>query len=66
MSKIDPASIFTKMGFRSGDIITSINGQKIESVDDAMAFYKSMTAGNRLSVQLKRRGRPKVIDFNIE
>jgi len=66
VSTIEPASIFSKMGFRSGDIITSINGQKIESVEDAMAFYKSLTAGNRLSVQMKRRGRPKVIDFNIE
>lgn len=66
VSQIKPKSIFSEMGFKAGDIITGINGQKIESVDDAMAFYKTLTAGSRLSIQLKRRGRPTVIDFNIE
>ena len=66
VSTIEPQSFFSKMGFKTGDIITGVNGRKLESVDDAMAFYKTLAAGSKLSVELIRRGRPTTIDFVIE
>lgn len=66
LSSLEPTSIFGKMGLRSGDIITGINGQQIQSMDDALSFYKSLATGDRLSVQLKRRGRAKTIEFIIK
>jgi len=66
LANIESASILKKMGLRIGDVITGINGQKIDSMDNALSFYESLSSGEKLSLQLKRRGRPKTMDFVIE
>lgn len=65
VSRIRRNSIFRKVGLRNGDIITGIDGRKITSIDDAMGFYSQLSAASNLSVELKRRGKPQVIDFDI-
>jgi len=42
ISNIKPRSIFRKMGLRSGDIITGVNGKNIVSVDDALNIYENL------------------------
>ncbi len=59
-------SIFHDMGLKSGDIITSVNGKTIESVEDVLMFYKSLQSSESVNLELKRRGRMKTIDYNIE
>ena len=66
LANIEPSSILKKMGLRIGDVITGINGQKIDSMDNALAFYESLSSGEKMSLQLKRRGRPTTMDFIIE
>ena len=66
LSKIGQNSIIREMGLRAGDIITGVNGQKIDSVDNALKFYESLSSGSRLTIELKRRGRPTTIDYIIE
>ncbi len=66
LTGIRPNSIFRNMGLRSGDIITGVNGAAIESVDDALKFYKSLQSSSNVQLQLKRRGRQKTIDYTIE
>ena len=65
VSRIRRNSIFQKVGLRNGDIITGIDGRKISSIDDAMGFYSQLSSASNLSVELKRRGKPRVIDFSI-
>lgn len=65
LSRIRPNSMFMRMGLRNGDIITGVNGQNIESVDDALKFYESLKGADKVSVQLKRRGRERQIDYSI-
>jgi general secretion pathway protein C len=59
-------SIFHDMGLKSGDIIISVNGDNIESVEDVLKFYKSLQSAESVNLKLKRRGRMKTIDYNIE
>ena len=66
LTGVRPNSIFYKMGLKSGDIIIGVDGKNIESVDDALKFYQSLQSASRVQLQLKRRGRPKTIDYNIE
>lgn len=66
LSSIKPRSIFRRMGLRSGDIITGVDGQEIESVDDALKFYENLSSSSSLKLQLKRRGREKTIDYTIK
>lgn len=66
ISRIKRDSIFTQLGLRSGDIITGVDGQNIESVDDALKFYNQLKSSSNVTLQVRRRGRPKQIDYTIE
>jgi len=66
LSSIKPRSIFRRMGLRSGDIITGVDGKEIESVDDALQFYENLSSSTSLKLQLKRRGRETTIDYTIK
>ncbi len=66
ISRIRRDSIFTRLGLRSGDIITGVDGQAIESVDDALKFYNQLKSSPSVSLEIRRRGRPKQIEYNIE
>ncbi len=66
LTGVRPNSIFYKMGLKSGDIIMGVDGKNIESVDDALKFYQSLQSASKVQLQLKRRGRPKTIEYNIE
>ena len=66
ISRIKRDSIFTQLGLRSGDIITGVDGQGIESVDDALKFYNQLKSSSNVTLQVRRRGRPKQIEYTIE
>jgi general secretion pathway protein C len=66
LTGIRPNSIFYNMGLKSGDIITGVNSKNIESVDDALKLYQSLQSSSSVSLQIKRRGLPKTINYNVE
>jgi len=66
VSSIKSKSIFRKMGLRNGDIITGVDGQEIETVDDALKLYENIMSTSNVAVQIKRRGREKTIQYNIK
>ncbi|MDM8523389.1 type II secretion system protein GspC [Desulfococcaceae bacterium HSG8] len=66
ITRIRPNSIFRKLRLRSGDILTGINGNEIESVDDALGFYNNLKSSSEVAVQIKRRGQLKNIDYAID
>jgi len=66
LSSIQRGSIFRRMGLRSGDVITGVNGNSLVSVDDALKLYENMKSSSNMSIEIKRRGRNRIIDYNIE
>ena len=65
VSNIKPNSIFRRMGLRNGDVLKSVDGQDIRSVDDALKLYESMKSADKIAVQIERRGRDRNIEYNI-
>jgi general secretion pathway protein C len=65
LSSIKPNSIFRRMGLRNGDIITGVDGREISSVNDALGLVENLQNASNVSVQLKRRGREKNIEYSI-
>ena len=63
---IKPNAIFRKMRLRNGDIITGVNGDAIESVEDAVKVVEQLSSGSNIQLQIKRRGREQSLDYNIE
>jgi general secretion pathway protein C len=65
LSNIKPNSIFRRMGLRNGDIITGVDGNELSSVDDALKLVDDLKSSSGLSLQLKRRGQEKNIEYSI-
>lgn len=65
VSNIQPNSIFRRMGLRNGDILVGVDGQNFKSVDDALRLYDNLKTSDNVSVQIKRRGRLRTIDYNV-
>ena len=63
---IKPNAIFRKMRLRNGDIITGVNGNAIDSVDDAVKVVEQLSSGSNIQLQIKRRGREQTLDYSIE
>jgi general secretion pathway protein C len=63
---IKPNTIFRKMRLRNGDIITGVNGDSIETVEDAMKIFGDLTSASEVQVEIKRRGRKRVLNYKIE
>ena len=63
---IKPNTIFRKMRLRNGDIITGVNGDPIETVEDAMKIFGDLTSASEMQVEIKRRGRKRVLNYKIE
>ncbi len=66
LSRIQRNSIFTKLGLRTGDVIVGVDGQEIESVDDALKFYNNLKSSPNVQLQIRRRGQLHNIDYAIE
>jgi general secretion pathway protein C len=65
LSQIKPNSIFRRMGLRNGDVLKSVDGQQIRSVDDALRLYESLKTSDSVTVELQRRGSDRTINYNI-
>jgi general secretion pathway protein C len=63
---IKPNAIFRKMRLRNGDIITGVNGDSIDSVEDAIKVVEQLSSGSDIQLQIKRRGREQSLDYSIE
>ena len=65
-TNIKPKSIFSKMGLRNGDVILGVDDQSIETVDDALDLYERLKSSDQIRLRIKRQGRQKTIEYNIE
>ena len=66
ISGIRSKSIFSEMGLRNGDVIVGVDGNNIETVDDALKLYESLQSATGAQVQIRRRGQIRTIDYKIE
>jgi len=66
MTGIKPNSIFSKMGLRNGDVLTGVEGKKIQSVNDVIGLYEKLKSSSQVELEVKRRNRPQTITYRIQ
>lgn len=66
LSGIKPGSVFQDIGLKSGDVILGVDGQPIQSVDDALKFYTSLKDSKNVALQIRREGREETIKYSVE
>ncbi len=65
VSNIKKESILKTMGFKDGDIINSVNGQKINSAEDVMRLYNTLKDSSLFGIGLIRDGQSKTLNFKV-
>ena len=53
---IRPGSLPKLLGMKNGDLLTSVNGHQLESLDQAMDLYNKLRRASHLSVTIERQG----------
>lgn len=59
-------SIFSSLGIRNGDVISSVNGQAIDSPQRAMELYEGLSRRGTIKMVVERGGRPTTITYEIQ
>jgi len=65
LRRIKKGSPLELLGAQKGDIIHSVNGIDLTSVDKALAAYQNLRSDSKLTFQITRKGRPQDLTINI-
>ena len=66
ISNIPADSVLRKMGLRSRDVIVGVDDEDITSPDQAADFFQKLSAGDEVTIRVKRRRRTRQIKLSIE
>ena len=58
-------SLFRSLGIRSGDILTSVNGESLNSLNKALGLFEQLRSSDNLSLSVQRRGQDKTLEYSI-
>ena len=64
--EIDPSGLFPYLGIQDGDIITSINGKPIYSLNEVMNLFGRIRNLDQLSLGIKREGTDSMQEYSIQ
>jgi general secretion pathway protein C len=64
--EIQPGSVYEKLGLQVGDVIRSVNGQPVNSVQDAMRSYAQAKGSGNVRLEIVRAGRPEMLQYNVQ
>lgn len=56
ITRIQPDSVYEKLGLEDGDIIKAINGDKLDSPQKGMQLFSTLRDQKRISIDIERNG----------
>lgn len=63
---VRPGSLYRAIGIRSGDIVTAVNGNKIDSPTKALELFEQLKSSSNINVEIERRGQPKTLNYTVQ
>ncbi|MBN2527717.1 MAG: PDZ domain-containing protein [Deltaproteobacteria bacterium] len=66
LRRVQPGSAIEQLGAKRGDVLHSVNGIELKSVDDALSAYQKLRSDNQLTFTVTRRGKPVELKINID
>lgn len=64
--EIQPGSLYEKLGLRVGDVITTVNGRAVNTVEDVMQLYSQFGGASNIQVQIQRGGSSETLVYNLQ
>ena len=66
LSQIQKGSILKSIGFQDGDVIRSVNGQEVRSLEDAIALYQKFGDSDSFTIGILRGERARTLHVKIK
>jgi general secretion pathway protein C len=66
ISEVIPGSLFSQMGLRNGDVVSSVGGQALNDPTQAITLLNSLRTSSSLSITVSRHGRPVELNYQIQ
>lgn len=63
---VRPGSLYRSLGIRSGDIITTVNGNRIDNPGKALELFEQLKKSSNITVDIERRGQPRQLSYAIQ
>jgi general secretion pathway protein C len=57
---------FAQLGFKSGDLVTAVNGVSLDNPANTMILYNAMRTAGEAVFELKREGQPLTLSVNLD
>src|SRR5437867_683724 len=65
IGEVTPKSIAEKAGIKSGDVITTVNGKKINDARELRLMIGSMAPGTKVQLEVNREGQKKMVNVEL-
>src|SRR5262249_50687387 len=65
VSSIKPGGVFEKMGLQDGDVITELNGVRIDSPEQSAKILLQLTSTDTFTLQVDRAGGATTMNVNL-
>lgn len=66
LSRVVAADALYRLGLRTGDVIKSVDGETVDSLDDAEVLTSRLAEGGEFSILIERQGRPQRLRLSIK
>ena len=66
VSYVRSGSVFSEIGLKPGDVITSIEGQEIQSMGEVMDYYSKIETLESLTLSIKRGSQEMDLEFKVK
>jgi serine protease Do len=65
VSEVTPKSPSEKVGMKTGDVITSVNGKKISDARELRLMIGSMAPGTKVQIEVNRESQSKILNVEL-
>lgn len=62
---IRSSSIFRHLGLKTGDVLTSVGGEELTSINKALVLFEKLKSSDNLSLEFERRGKATTHEYAI-
>jgi len=66
LSRIESGGLFEHLGMKKGDVLKTVNGFDMSSVDGMLSARTQLSSAPRLSLSLTRGGQPMTLEYRVQ
>jgi general secretion pathway protein C len=66
INSVGDGTIFQRAGLRTGDVVTSVDGVRLRTLDDAANLYARAATARAITAQVVRAGKPVTLHVVIQ